>query len=222
MNMATARAVRRAKEIGLRKVLGSNRRQLVGQFLGESLVTTFAALLVALVLVLLLMPAFNAVAGKQFTAAHLLQGGLIGSLLGTTLLVALLSGSYPALYLSGLRPISVLKSTRFTGRSSDTLRKGLVVFQYAITLLLIVATGVMMKQMAFIRNSTLSRGGDQMLSIRWSGMAPLDKYRVLKDRIREDPELQLVTMANHLPRQEYFGSVDQEVTFPDLSNESRR
>jgi putative ABC transport system permease protein len=222
MNMATARAVRRAKEIGLRKVLGSNRRQLVGQFLGESLVTTFAALVVALVLVLLLMPAFNAVAGKQFTAAHLLQGDLVLALLGTTLLVALLSGSYPALYLSGLQPISVLKSTRFTGRSSDTLRKGLVVFQYAITLLLIVATGVMMKQMAFIRNSALSRGGDQMLSIRWSGMASLDKYRVLKDRIREDPELQLVTMANHLPRQEYFGSVDQEVLFPDLGNEPRR
>ncbi|QHV95523.1 ABC transporter permease [Spirosoma endbachense] len=222
MNLATARAVRRAKEIGLRKVLGSNRRQLVLQFLGESLITTFIALLAALVLVVVLLPLFNVIAGKHFTLAHLAQGKLIGVTLGTTLLVGLLSGSYPALYLSGLLPISVLKNVRFTSRSSDWLRKGLVVLQYTITILLIVSTGIMMKQMNFIHRSTLSQSGDQLLSIRWSGMASLDKYRSLKQRILEDPELQVVTLANHLPNQDYFGSLDHDVTFPQLGNQPHR
>ncbi|GAB4047536.1 ABC transporter permease [Spirosoma litoris] len=220
MNLATARAVRRAKEIGLRKVLGSNRLQLVGQFLGESLITTFAALLLALVLVVMLLPLFNVIAGKQFTLSQLVQGKLIGYTVGTTLLVGLLSGSYPALYLSGLLPISVLKNNRFTSRSSDWLRKSLVVFQYTITILLIVSTGIMMKQMNFIQHSTLSRSGDQLLSIRWSGMASMDKYRSLKQRILEDPEIEVVTMANHLPNQDYFGSLDHDVTFPQLGNQS--
>ena len=220
MNLATARAVRRAKEIGLRKVLGSNRLQLVAQFLGESLITTFLALLVALVLVIVLLPLFNVIAGKHFTLAHLVHGKLIGVTLGTTLLVGLLSGSYPALYLSGLLPISVLKNNRFTSRSSDWLRKGLVVLQYTITILLIVSTGIMMKQMNFIHDSTLSRSGDQLLSIRWSGMASLDKYRSLKQRILEDPEIEVITMANHLPNQDYFGSLDNDVTFPQLGNQS--
>ncbi|GAB4032114.1 ABC transporter permease [Spirosoma gilvum] len=219
MNLATARAVRRAKEIGLRKVLGSNRWQLVWQFLGESLITTFMALLIALLLVILLLPVFNLISGKHFTLAHLIQAKLIMVTMGTTLLVGLLAGSYPALYLSGLLPISVLKNARLASPSSDWLRKGLVVLQYTVTILLIVSTGIMMQQMNFIRQSTLSKSGDQLLSIRWSGMASLDKYRSLKQRILEDPEIQVVTMANHLPNQDYFGSLDHDVTFPQLGNQ---
>ncbi|GAB3954377.1 ABC transporter permease [Spirosoma harenae] len=219
MNLATARAVRRAKEIGLRKVLGSSRWQLIGQFLGESLLTALVALLIALVLVIVLLPLFNGVAGKHFTLAHLVQWKLIGITLGTTLLVGLLAGSYPALYLSGLLPISVLKNARFSSRSSDLLRRGLVIGQYIITILLIVSTGVMMKQMNFIQNSTLSKSGNQLLSIRWSGIATMDNYRSLKQRILEDSEIQAVTMANHLPNQDYFGSLDHDVTFPQLGNQ---
>ena len=219
MNLATARAVRRAKEIGLRKVLGSTRWQLVGQFLGESLLTTFMALLLALVLVVILLPMFNALSGKLFTLAHLVQGPLIGLLLGTTAGVGLLAGSYPALYLSGLLPIRVLKNARFSSPSSESLRKGLVIGQYTITLLLIISTGVMMQQMRFIRQSTLSQSGDQLLSIRWSGAASMDQYRSLKQRILENSQIKAVTMANHLPNQDYFGSLDHEVSFPGLGNQ---
>ncbi len=222
MNLATARAMRRAKEIGLRKVMGSSRRQLVGQFLGESLLTTLAALGLALVLVAVLLPAFNGVAGKAFTLGHLLDGQLVAAVLATTLLVALLSGSYPALYLSGLQPLAVLKSNRFTGRSSETMRKGLVVMQYAVTLVLIVATGIITKQMDFIRSSTLSKQGDQTLSIRWFGNLPLDKYRLFRQRVQEDPELQVVTLANHLPKQDYYGRPQVETSFPGLGNEKRQ
>lgn len=222
MNLATARAVRRAKEIGLRKVLGSNRIQLICQFLGESLLTTFIALLIAFLLTLFLLPVFNLISGKQFTLAHLVQGRLIGMTLGTTLLVGLLAGSYPALYLSGLLPVSILKNARFTSPSSDWLRKGLVVLQYTITMLLIISTWVMMKQMNYIHQSTLSKSGDQLLSIRWSGMASMDKYRSLKQRILEDSDIEVVTMANHLPNQDYFGSLDHDVTFPQLGNQSYR
>ncbi|WP_026969979.1 ABC transporter permease [Algoriphagus terrigena] len=218
-NLATARAVWRAKEIGLRKVMGGRRWQLIGQFLGESLLTSFAALLVGLLLVALLLPIFNSISDRQFTFNHLLQGQLIFVLLGTTVLVGLLAGSYPAIYLSGLRPISVLKNTRFVSGSSGLFRKGLIMLQYAVTLLLIVATGVMIQQLNFIRSSALSQKSDQMLSIRWSGVASLDKYQILKSRIQEDPQLQVVTMANHLPIQDYFGSLQHHVDFPELDEQ---
>jgi putative ABC transport system permease protein len=192
----------------------------MGQFLGESLVTTLAALVVAFFLTVLLLPVFNTLANKHFTLGHLLESKLLLALLGTTLLVALLSGSYPALYLSRLQPLLALQSNRFTGRHSDWLRKGLVVLQYSVTLLLVVATGVMLQQMAFIRNSALSQGGDQMLSIRYSGVASLDKYRLFKQRLEQDPELRTVTMANHLPYYEFTASPLQDVAFPELGNQS--
>jgi putative ABC transport system permease protein len=94
--------------------------------------------------------------------------------------------------------------------------------QYDITLVLIVATGMIMKQMDFIRNSTLSKQGDQTLIVRWFGNLPLDKYRLLRQRVQEDPELQVVTLANHLPRQDYYGQPQVETTFPNLSNEKRQ
>ena len=108
MNLATARSARRAKEVGLRKVVGAGRKQLIGQFLGESLLISFLALLIAVGLVWLLLPAFNDLAGKKL-AIHLLDGKLILSLIGIALLTGLISGSYPALFLSGFRPVQVLK-----------------------------------------------------------------------------------------------------------------
>ncbi|OIN55764.1 hypothetical protein BLX24_28320 [Arsenicibacter rosenii] len=220
MNLATARAIRRAKEIGIRKVMGSNRLQLAGQFLGESLLTTAFALLAAFVLAIILLPVFNGMTGKQFGLLHLLQGRQVGAVLLTTLLVGLLAGSYPALYLSGLLPIQVLKNVRIANSGADRLRKGLIILQYTISMLLLMSTGFMMKQMAFIHQSTLSRTGDQLLSVRWSGMASLSNYLSLKARIQEDPELSVVTLANHLPNQDYFGSLDHTVSFPQLSNQS--
>ncbi|WAC13071.1 ABC transporter permease [Dyadobacter pollutisoli] len=222
MNLATARAVRRSKEIGLRKVLGSRRWQLVGQFLSESMITTLIALLIGLLLAMLLLPTFNNVAGKHFTFVHLMQGRLIAYILGTTALVGLLSGSYPALLLSGLMPLTVLKNARVSAKGSDRLRKGLIIMQYTITILLIVSTAIMVRQMNFIHQSVLSRSGDALLSVRWSGMASLNKYLSLKQRIQEDAELDVVTLANHLPNQDYFGSLDHDVTFPELGNEQHR
>ncbi len=225
MNLATARAFRRAKEIGLRKVVGSNRPQLIIQFLSEALITTLLALVLAMILVVLFLPLFNTMAGTHFTMADLAQWKLAGTLIGITLLVAMLSGSYPALYLSAFKPITVLKNTRFTGRSSETLRKGLVVLQYTITLVLIICTGIMMRQMDFIRNSALSRSGDQMLSIRFGGgLGPvsLDQYKAFKRLVQQDPELSLVTVANHLPRQDFFGPIGTQVTFPELGGEPRQ
>ncbi len=222
VNLATARAQRRGKEIGLRKVLGSNRKQLMAQFLGESLVTTLVAVVVAFFLASLLLPAFNSFAAKHFTLGHLLQGKLLLALLGTTLLVALLSGSYPAMYLSRLQPLLALQSNRFTGRHSDWLRKGLVGLQYSVTLLLVVTTGIMLQQMDFINRSALSEGGHQMLSIRYSGVASLDKYRLFKQLLRQDPELETVTMATHLPYYEFTVTPQEEVTFPELGRQSRQ
>jgi putative ABC transport system permease protein len=119
-----------------------------------------------------------------------------------------------------LQPLLALQSNRFAGRHSDWLRKGLVVLQYSVTLLLVVATGVMLQQMDFINRTALSEGGDQMLSIRYSGVASLDKYRLFKQLLRQDPEFKTVTMATHLPYYEFTVTPQEEVTFPELGRQS--
>src|SRR6185295_10308097 len=109
MNLTTARSARRAKEIGIRKVAGSTRKQLISQFLSESLVTAFAAVLFSIILVILLMPVFNSLSGKAFTMSTLLQPFNIILLISILLFTGLVGGCYPAFYLSGFQPVSILK-----------------------------------------------------------------------------------------------------------------
>ncbi len=166
MNLSTARSSGRAKEVGVRKVLGSLRKSLIIQFITESLVISFIALLLALVIVVLLLPYFNQLAGKEITLSLVATFWLLPSLLVLVIIVGLLAGSYPAFYLSSFKPIEVLKGKLAAGFKGSWLRSGLVVFQFWISIILIIGTLVIYNQLNFIRNKNIGYKRDNVLIIQ--------------------------------------------------------
>lgn len=154
MNLATARSVERSQEVGVRKALGAARRQLAGQFLGESTLMSLLALGVALGLCWVALPAFNALAGKEIAFGALAAGPALLAVVGLVIVVGLVAGSYPALVLSSYEPVAVLRGTSQTGEGAR-LRKGLVVFQFAVAVALIAGTGVVRTQLDFLQGKGL-------------------------------------------------------------------
>lgn len=218
MNLATARSTRRAREVGLRKSLGSKRNEIAAQFFLESFLMTLGALLISLVLVLALLRPFNQLADKTFTMASLLNPWMLGIVALIVAFMALLSGIYPALYLSGFRPVEVLKGQVAKGKGAELFKKGLVATQYAVSLVLIICTLVVIRQMNHMQHSKLNEQGDQLLSIRYGGIAPADKFAAFKQLVLQDKDISLVTLGNHLPRLDYFGFIGFRLKFPDLGN----
>jgi len=185
MNLATARSARRAKEVGLRKVVGAGRMQLIGQFLGESLLISFIALLFAVGLVYLLTPVFNGLTGTQLPM-ELLDGKLIALLLGITLLTGLVSGSYPALFLSGFKPAKVLKGDMKTKGGNLYFRNGLVVVQFVVSIALLSGTVIVYRQLNYIRNRDLGYNRSNLLSMPMTGEMG-DKQSALKAELESNP-----------------------------------
>lgn len=164
MNLSTARSVNRAKEVGIRKAIGSGRTELIVQFLGESLLVVTLAYAVALLLVNLVVPFFNQVADKHMTVP--LTTPLFWVLgLGFTLLTGLIAGSYPALYLSSFRPVAVLKGAIHTGRSIATPRRVLVVVQFTVSITLIIGTLVVYRQIQFAKNRPIGYSRNGLISL---------------------------------------------------------
>ena len=165
MNLATAKASRRAKEIGVKKAIGAKRKTLIFQYLSESMLMASAALLVAILLVLLFLPQFNEITGKQLDLPF--DGVLIGAVLGIVAFTGLVAGSYPALYLSGLNPLTMMRGhTSGTSRNAakrQWARKGLVVFQFALSVLLIVSVVVVYQQIDFVQTKNLGYEKDNTL-----------------------------------------------------------
>jgi len=179
MNLSTARSANRAKEVGIRKVSGSTKGHLIIQFLTESILLSFFSLVLALGIAVLLLPMFNQLAGKSLHPDMLFSGRFLLILVGLVLLVGCLAGSYPAFYLSSFKPIHVLKGKMAAGFKSSWLRSSLVVFQFFISIGLIVSTLVIYRQLHYIRNKEVGFNRDQVLIIHdtWSlgrdGMANL-------------------------------------------------
>ena len=164
MNLSTARSEKRAKEIGVRKAIGSLRSQLIRQFFMESMLVTVLAFVVALLLAQLALPAFNEVAGKEISLPWLnLWFWLVG--LGFVLLTGTLAGSYPALYLSSLRPVRVLKGTFRAGRRATLPRKALVVTQFAVSVSLIIGTMIVFQQIQFVKNRPMGYDVDRLIGV---------------------------------------------------------
>ncbi|HEY8971780.1 MAG TPA: ABC transporter permease, partial [Puia sp.] len=162
MNLSTAKAARRAKELGIKKVAGARKGQLVVQYLGESVLMAFLALAVALGLVLILLPSFNAIAGKHLTlqaTARFWEAVFV-----ITLLTGLIAGSYPALYLSGFKPALVLKGTLPHSPAELFIRKGLVVFQFALSMIFIVSVLVIYKQIRYVQTTNLGYDRSHVLT----------------------------------------------------------
>ena len=218
MNLATARSVKRGKEVGLRKTFGSNRTGIAKQFFLESFLMILASLLLAVLLDILLLNPFNQLAHKTFTVGSLINPVMIAIVAGIILFMGFISGLYPAFYLSAFQPVEVLKGQVAKGKGAEFFRKSLVTVQYTVALVLIICTFIVIKQMEQLKTTKLNEQGDQILSIRFGGIARQDRFEDFKRSVLEDPQIQYVTMANHLPRLNYFGWIGTDVKFPEFSD----
>ena len=199
MNLATARAVSRAREVGMRKVLGAQRTQLIRQFLSESTLLAALALVLAVVMVELLLPALNAVSGKALSTDYLIHWTIPVVLVGIVLGVGLLAGSYPAFYLSAFRPVRALGGTSGRGRSAAALRKGLVVFQFGISIALIIGTTVIYRQLDYIQNKRLGFDKEHVVVVPLRDQADQINNAALKEQWEQIPNVLSVAATSGVP-----------------------
>jgi predicted permease len=198
MNLSTARSAHRAREVGLRKVVGASRQQVMRQFFGESLIFTFLSLGLALLIIRLFLPAFRNFTAKPLPTKDLLDPGIVLGILGVSLATGFLSGSYPALFLSSFRPVAVLKGGRVSGAAGGVFRKVMVVLQFSLSVVLIIGTVVIYNQVLFIKHKSLGFDKEHLLYVRLEGRL-LDSIIPLKNEILRFPGVQSVTAASHSP-----------------------
>jgi putative ABC transport system permease protein len=198
VNLATARSSGRAKEVGIRKVLGSFRRDLIGQFLLESLVFSLIAFLFAVLLVRLALPLFNQLAGKQMDVALLATPGMAASALGLVVGIALLAGAYPAFFISAFIPAPVLKGELRQGMKGGLVRRCLVVFQFAVSVVLVVGTLVVFRQLRYIQNEKVGFNRNQVLVLDNTSLIGA-KADALKEEMRAYPRVVKASLSGFLP-----------------------
>lgn len=200
MNLTTARSARRAKEIGIRKVTGSTRSQLISQFLSESIVTSFIAVLLSVLLMFLLLHSFNSLSGKEFTIGTLLKPFNILLLLAVILFTGLLGGSYPALYLSSFKPVSILKGTLSKASGNINLRRTLVVLQFSISMIMLICTWVVYSQLSYLRKKDLGFNKNQVMMVTVNtGEDERGKIFAMNNDFRGLPGIKDVGSANSFP-----------------------
>lgn len=217
MNLTTAAASKRAKEVGIRKVLGSNKKQLISQFLAESFIATVIAMALSLVLFELALPIFNDLSGKQLNIKYLLQPSVILALISLVFLISFMAGGYPAFFLSSFKPVTALKN-KFSGRGrSKLVRSTLVVFQFVISAGLIFSTLVVNEQLSFIKSKNLGYDKEQMLVLRESYLLGNDQQS-FKNEILRDPRVENVSTSAFIPA----GLTDNDMSGIYLGEEYQR
>ena len=207
MNLSTARATKRNKEIGVKKVLGSQRIQLIHQFLTESFISTAVAMTLAVLLVVLALPLFNQLSGKNLEANFLLNSKVLMALFSLGILITFLAGTYPAFFLSSIRPISALKSKITTGGRNKSIRSALVVFQFVVSAGLILSIIIINQQMSYIQNKEIGYDRDQLLVLRESYLLG-NNENAFKNQLLNDPRVESITMSAFIPA----GPTDNNIT----------
>lgn len=198
MNLATARSANRAHEVGLRKVVGAHRGQLIRQFLGESLFLTFLAAVLAAGAVHLLLPWFNTLVGRSLTMVYG-DPVMLAGLVGIVLLVGILAGSYPAFFLSAFRPAVVLKGSLKAGASNTVLRKVLVVAQFTMSIMMIIGTVIVYNQLEYVRNARLGFNKEHVVNMRLVNASMAGRYESFKTAVAQHPDILGATGASSVP-----------------------
>lgn len=199
MNLATARSASRAREVGMRKVLGANRRQLIGQFLGESTVLSGLAVVLAVLFLFVALPGFNTLTGKSLT---LLSAGLlpsVGVFLGIVVVCGILAGSYPALFLSAFKPVTVLKGSSGRSMGSTRVRQVLVIFQFATSIALIAATVVVFQQLEYAQSKQLGFDKENVVVVELSDPQIRNNYQALRERVAALPSVASASASSSAP-----------------------
>jgi len=200
MNLATARSAKRAQEVGIRKVLGAYKKQLIGQFLGESFVLACISAAISVMLVVLLVEPFGRFLNRTLTAQMLMEPNVILALLLVILVIGLGSGIYPALFLSAFKPVVVLKGKLIPGMGSSGLfRKSLVVFQFVISIVMIIGTSVVFDQLNFMKNKSLGFQKENILMIANTNQAITPQLNTFKTELLLDPSIERVTATFSKP-----------------------
>jgi len=200
MNLSTARATNRAKEVGLRKVVGAQKLQLIGQFLGESLLVAFLSLGLAMVIARFAIPLLNDLTGISLSFDALLLPGVLLSLIGGAVLVGMAAGLYPAFVLSAFRPAVTLKGATSAGTQGFALRTVLVVVQFAISVMLIIGTLTMYKQFNFMKNQYLGFEKEQKLILPLRGGINIqENFASVKDMFSKHSSITGVTVSSTVP-----------------------
>lgn len=199
MNLSTARSAKRAREVGLRKAVGARKQQLVAQFLGESIMLAVISMLLAVFVADLLLPTFNQISGKEL-AIEIFSNPIVGmQMVGLLLLVALitgiLAGSYPALFLSSLKPVTVLKGEPVSGKRGSWLRKSLVITQFTISMILIAGTLVVYNQLDFIRTKKLGFEKENVVYLSVGG-AMREQFVPMREQILQHPDVKGLTVSS--------------------------
>ncbi|MDP4251872.1 MAG: ABC transporter permease [Bacteroidota bacterium] len=198
MNLSTARSSNRAKEVGVRKVIGSLRKDLVQQFLVESILISAIAVVFAVLIAGLLLPYFNQLAGKDIHAAVLVRPGMLLSLVVIMLVVGLLAGSYPAFFLSSFQPIDVLKGKLAGGFKRSWLRNALVIFQFVISITLIFGTVIIYNQLNYIYHKDVGFNRNQVLTVNSTNTLG-DQATAFKNELLKISGVQNATLSGYLP-----------------------
>ncbi|SHN13638.1 ABC transporter permease [Chitinophaga sp. CF418] len=210
MNLATARSAMRSREVGVRKTLGATKKQVIFQFLGEALMMTTLALFIAVILAILVLPSINYFTGKNITIS-LSDWRLWLTVTGMTLLTGLIAGSYPAFFMSAFQPVRVLKGVIMNKKSSGLLRKGLVTFQFVISIFLIITTIVISRQQSYIQQRPIGYEQTNLIDIPARGEMS-SKFRVLKDDLVQLPGVVAVSAGtDDLVR---FGGATNGIDWP--------
>ena len=219
MNLSTSMATKRAREVGLKKVLGGGRSQLMTQYLLESTLVTLIAMGVAMLLVAITLPYFNILSGKTLQVTTLFDPKVLTYVFGFGLLVGLLAGVYPAFVLSSLRPISALKESILRLGSGQKVRAGLVVFQFAVSVILIISTLIADLQMSYILNKDLGFEKDHIMVLRDSWMLG-DKEVIFKEQLEADTRVASITRSGYIPA----GTTNSSMynIYPDPNSDSFR
>ncbi len=200
MNLTTARSARRAKEIGIRKVTGSTQSQLIAQFLVESMLTSFVALLLSLGLIALFLPTFNLLSGKFISFESLFEPGTFLILLAIVLFVGFIGGSYPAFYLSKFNPVNILKGSLSKSSANVTLRRALVVVQFTICMIMLICTWIVYGQLKYLRNKDLGFNKQQVVSLVANTNNNIGgKIEAFKNELQKNPQVISVSTAQSSP-----------------------
>lgn len=222
MNLATAQSAKRAKEVGLRKVVGAMRTSLIGQFIGEAMMLTLVAVIISLVLAAMVLPMFNALTGKELEMPVNMPL-FWAAIAATTVVTGFVAGSYPALFLSSLKPVSVLKTGLKFKWGSGIFRKGLVVFQFSLSAMLIVGMIVVYGQMDYIQSKNLGYDRENLIYIPIEGEL-VAKYNLFKEEAKRLPGVVNISKMRNSPTviEHHTGSIswpgkdpNQEISFAD-------
>jgi putative ABC transport system permease protein len=198
MNLTTARSANRAKEVGVRKSIGALRGRLVAQFISESMLYSVIATVVAIALISTLLPSFNLLSGKSLALTSLLRPELLSGIVVLTFLIGLLAGSYPAFYLTAFRPAEVLKGKLRSGTKHSSLRNSLVVFQFVISVGMILSSLVVYKQLRYMQEKNLGFGKENVIRLlhTWSLG---NQAKAFKNELTSQPEFSSASFASELP-----------------------